>query len=149
MALVGCGGSTDSDGGSAKPASKPKPEGAKQSRCLAVPKGARSSLAAGLKRGHRLSGLVAVRSRGKFSGPADLTLGVYFVSADVKPSPGISTWAVGERAFKTGGGIIVAADPASRAVSTLGVDLSPDVLKGWGISRGAEGFGASQACVGK
>lgn len=148
VAHVGCGGSTD--GGAGKAESKPKPQAAQpKSRCLDVPKGGRSSIAAGLKSGHKPVGLSAVRSKDKFDGLNDLRLGVYFVSADVKPSPGIATWAVGEKAFKTGGGAIVAADSASRAASTLGVDIPSRTVVGWGITPDAEGYEASRACVGK
>lgn len=109
-----------------------------------MPAAARQSLASDLKRGRTLGKIKAVKSRGTFDGPTDLTLGVYFVSADVQPSPGAATWAFGARAFEGHTGIIVAADPAARAVSDLGVDAP---VEGWGITPAAEGYEESRECV--
>jgi hypothetical protein len=69
-----------------------------------------------------------------------------FLSAKVA-GLGVATWAVTADAYRGGSGVIFGAEPVSRRVSTYGVDVSPSVLKGWGISPGADGFAQSRTCA--
>jgi hypothetical protein len=88
-----------------------------------------------------------VKAQGDFSAaPRDFRDGVYFVSANLQ-SIGMATWAVGARAFRTGGGLIVAIGKTARAVANLGVDIPSGTLAHWGISTTTNGFAASRACV--
>ena len=103
------------------------------------------SLEDGLKRG-KLRNPQGVKSEGEFSGLRGLQEGVYFVSADVRPSPGIATWAVSAEQWRTGGGLILAIDPAARAVTDFGADLDPS---GFGLDGSAEGYEESRDCVGR
>jgi hypothetical protein len=114
--------------------------------CLNVPSAALGSLRSSLEPGHRIGRSAAVFAAGSVAGPTDLAHGVYFVTADVRPNPGLATWAFGGRAFRTGRGIIVGVDPAARAVSDLGVDIPPDRLGEWGLTESAVGYRASRDC---
>jgi hypothetical protein len=114
--------------------------------CLNVPSGALRSLRASLEPGHQIARSAAVFAAGSVAGPADLAHGVYFVTADVRPNPGLATWAFGGLAFRTGGGIIVGVDPAARCVSDLGADIPPDRLGEWGLTESAVGYRASRDC---
>ena len=145
VAFGGCGTSDDSgtqDGGSAATGPAPVKH---ESRCLSVPAAARSALANGLKGSRHLGKGAAVESRGSFAGFRDLEKGVYFVTYDVKPSPGLATWAFGAESFKTGGDIIIAVDPAARAVTDFGADLPEGFAS---LDRYADGFSESVKCAG-
>jgi len=121
-----------------------------QSRCEKVPSPLRASLADSLKKGRKLGASGAVRSDDDFSSaPPGLSQGhVYFVTADVRPNPGLSTWAVSEDSFKGQSGMILGVDAAARAVSDLGADIPRATLDAWGVTGSADGFSESQDCVG-
>jgi hypothetical protein len=112
-----------------------------------------SGLLAGLKDGLRAKARgkmgtpKAVRSHDQLGGLRDIREGpVYFVSAPVSGF-GTATWAVGGKAFRTGGGVILSVGPVARRVSIHGVDLPPSLLAGWGLTPAASGYAASRACV--
>jgi hypothetical protein len=95
----------------------------------------------------KLGAFRAVQSHGKFAPfPRSLQKGVYFVSAKVM-GLGVATWAVSADAYRGGSGVIYGAEPVSRRISILGVDMSPAVLKGWGISPATDGFAQSRTCA--
>jgi hypothetical protein len=56
---------------------------------------------------------------------------------------------MGRRAdsYAGGSGVIFGSEAVSRKVSTYGVDVGLDVLKGWGIAPIADGFSESRACL--
>jgi hypothetical protein len=54
---------------------------------------------------------------------------------------------VDARAFRTGGGLIIAMDLVSLKVSNLGVDIPSSTLRAWGLTIRAPGYEASRACV--
>jgi len=123
----------------------PKNEERAASRCEKVPKPLAKALRDGVKRG-KLGRLSGVQSRDGFGGFNSLAENAYFVSGDVRPSPGVATWIVSAEAFETGGGVIFAVDPAARAVSDFGVDVDPSVV---GASKDSDGFAESVKCAGK
>jgi hypothetical protein len=95
----------------------------------------------------KLGAFRAVKSRDKFGPfPRSLQAGVYFVSSKVA-GVGAATWAVSADAYRGGGGVIYSAEPVARKISTVGVDVSPAILKGWGISSSSDGFTESRACT--
>jgi len=95
----------------------------------------------------KLGAVRAVKSRDKFGPfPRSLQKGVYFVSSRVA-GVGAATWAVSADAYRGSSGVIYGAEPVARKISTYGVDVSPAVLKGWGISPGSDGFAQSRACT--
>jgi len=68
------------------------------------------------------------------------------VSGEVRPSPGLTTWAVGRGDFGTGAGVIVGVGPAARAVSDAGREIRTRTLESWGLDESADGYRASQSC---
>jgi hypothetical protein len=119
------------------------------SRCVTPGKAFLVNFKPGVKAKYRakLRLLRAVKSRGKFGPfPRSLQKGVYFVSSRV-PGVGVATWAVSADAYGGGSGVIYSAEPIARKISTYGIDVSPSILKGWGISSGSDGFAASRACI--
>ena len=128
------------------PAQPPAPV---RSRCLSPSDAFVAQFKKGVKANYRpkLGVFRAVRSRGKFGPiPRSLQKGVYFVSSKVA-GVGAATWAVSGDAYVGRGGAIYGAEPIARKISTYGVDISPTVLKGWGISPASDGFVASRACA--
>ena len=129
-ALAGCGGSSTRT---------------RASRCNDVPRVLRTSLERSLKSPRKLTSPAAVRSRDSFrAGLRDLSSGLYFVSADVRPDPGLTTWAVAVPAFPTGRGLIFGIGPAARAVSVYGAGLNTRALGG---TEHSDGYSASRACA--
>lgn len=147
IALLGCGEQTTSKENKKNDADADASKSAHRqvvSRCEKVKAPLTRALRDALKGDRKLKHLVAVRSEDKFSTPRGLTDGVYFVSGDVRPSPGISTWAVSKQAFETGGGLIFGIDEGARAVSDLGVDANLQTL---GLSETNDGFEQSRNCT--
>lgn len=150
LTFAGCSGEDGNEG-----ASEPPPPPAQETtgteaktanRCEKVSAALLSQLKSDLKAGRKLASPVGVKSRDTFDdGPRRLQEGVYFVSADVKPNPGIATWAVSAEAWRTGGGLIFGIDAAARAVTTFGVDVDPSTF---GLDEGTEGYDESRNCVG-
>ena len=125
------------------------PRGA-EAKCLKVSAGLLANLKDSLKgkaRG-KMGTPKGVKSGGTFSGPRDLQLGVYFVSARIA-GYGIATWAVGREAFRTGGGIVIGIGPVARRASDAGTFLtnSQGSAPGIGLTPAADGWAESQACV--
>lgn len=143
--LAACG---EPEGGGAGTATQQATQPQKAA-CLKVPSAARQAIEEALKGDRRISKTAAVRAEGAATGLADIREEVYFVTADVQPNPGLATWAFGREAFRTGGGIIIAVGPAARAVTDFGVDIAPDRLEEWGLTQSAEGYRASQECLGR
>jgi hypothetical protein len=117
-------------------------------QCLQVRASVLKSIRAGLHAAVRpqLRSARAVKARGTFTGPRGFSNGVYFISSNLR-ARGIATWAVNERLFRTGGGLIYAMGKTARAVSDFGADLPPSVLVGWGIKTTTYGYAQSRACV--
>ena len=113
-------------------------------RCEKAPRVVVNGLKDGLKRG-KLASAYGVRSSDEFTGPAGLQEGVYFVSANVKPNPGVATWGVSAEVWKTGGGLIFAIDKAARSVTDFGADVDPSIF---GLTESAEGYEESRECAG-
>jgi len=89
----------------------------------------------------------AVKSRGKFGPfPRSLQKGVYFLSSKVA-GVGAATWAVSADAYRGGSGVMYSAEPVARKISTYGIDVSPAILNGRGISSKSDGFAQSRACT--
>ena len=105
-----------------------------------------AATAGALKGNRTLAKAFAVRSEEEVTEPAPrgLTEGVYFLTADVQPNPGFSTWAVSEEWLETGGGVIYGIGPAARAASDLGVDVDPSM---WGLTEQSDGFSESVECA--
>jgi len=145
LALLASSAAFTACGASPEQAPPPESDGRATSRCEKVPKPLAKALRDGVKQG-RLGRLSGVQSKDRFEGFNGLAEGAYFVSGDVRPSPGVATWIVSAEAFQTGGGVIFAVDPAARAVSDFGVDVDPSVV---GASKDSDGFAESVKCAGK
>lgn len=113
---------------------------ARSKRCVAVPAPALKAIRSSLKSGHQLGRAWAVQSRTSFSLPT--LRGGYYVSIDVRPNPGISTWLVSRSFFRSGGGLAFGIDSAARAVSDLG-DLAN--VSAMGLTTG-DGLTVSRSC---
>jgi hypothetical protein len=129
------------------PATSEQATRAETAACIKVPAVARRSLQSSLRPGHRLGNMAGAWAAGPASGPSDITGQVYFVSAEVRPSPGVATWAFGRRAFRTGTGMIIGVDAAARSVSDLGADIPRERLAEWGLTQSVDGFRASRECL--
>jgi hypothetical protein len=108
-------------------------------------------LAAALRKAVRHEGefqrLFALRSKASFSDkdPA-VRSGVYFVSGNIGAA--VFTWAVNAPAWRTGAGLILAADHETRAVSPRRWVVSPRLLETrYGISEHTDGYGRARACA--
>lgn len=113
-------------------------------RCTPVPEVVLRALSGSLKGQRTIGSAQAVRTEETYRFPRDIAEGAWFVTADVRPNPGLSTWIVGAEAFSTGGGIIIGVDPAARAVSQAGELVS---LEAVGISEDDDGFQESIGCL--
>lgn len=72
--------------------------------------------------------------------------GVYFVSGNIGAA--VFTWAVNVEAWRTGAGLIVAADRETRAVSPRRWVVSPRLLEErYGISEHTDGYARARACA--
>jgi hypothetical protein len=118
-------------------------------RCLKLPKPMIWALKQGLTKKARrnLRRIAAVKSHQHFSGLSNgFKKGAYFVSAKVRHF-GIATWIADQSAFKTGGGFIAAVNKTARRVSDFGSLFTPSTLASYGITKGADGYRQSRACV--
>jgi hypothetical protein len=107
-----------------------------QSRaCLSVPQRVTKAIAATLDRG-KLHDAAAVKSRGDSPLPA-FAGGFYLVRVDVKPNPGVSTYAVENSLFHGGGGIVASVDESAAAAS-------PDIAEGPQV---VDGYDTLQNCA--
>jgi hypothetical protein len=99
------------------------------------------------RNGDRLQRLFAVRSKADFSERApDVRAGVYFASGN--EGAAVFTWAVNAQAWRTGTGLIVAADRQTRAVSPRRWAVNPRHLKQrFGISPHTDGYARARACA--
>jgi hypothetical protein len=89
----------------------------------------------------------AAKASGDFSNaPRGFSKGVYFISANLR-GKGIATWAVSTSFYRTGGGLIYAANSIARKVSDFGSDIPPSVLARWGITPQTSGYAKSRSCV--
>jgi hypothetical protein len=97
--------------------------------------------------GSELRRLVALRSRASFAGKAaEVRTGVYFVSGNIGAA--VFTWAVDEQAWRTGTGLIVAADRETRAVSPRRWVVGPRLLEErYGINEETDGYTRARACA--
>jgi hypothetical protein len=72
--------------------------------------------------------------------------GVYFIAGNAGAL--VYTWAVNAQAWRTGTGVIVAADDQTRAVSPKPWVVSPRRLaQRFGISPETDGYGRARACA--
>jgi hypothetical protein len=79
-----------------------------------------------------------------FTGPRELAGGAWFVTADIRPRPGLSTWIVSDEAFETGGGIIIGVDRAARVASSAGDPADRDTI---GFRPSSDGVQESRDCL--
>ena len=88
-----------------------------------------------------------MRSKASFAGKAaEVREGVYFVSGN--NGAAVFTWAVNAQAWRTGAGLIVAADPQTRAVSPHRWVVDPELLaERYGISERTDGYTQARACA--
>jgi hypothetical protein len=104
-----------------------------------------------LRKGVRHTGelrrLFALRSKASFSGKdPQVRAGVYFVSGNIGAA--VFTWAVNVRAWRTGAGLIVAADRETRAISPRRWIVGRRRLEErYGINEQTEGYGRARACA--
>ena len=113
--------------------------------CEAIPAALRTSLTDSLKGNRTLGQAYGVQTDEEF-GLRGIAEGAWFVTGDVRPNPGLSTWIVGDDAFTTGGGLIIGVSPSARAASTAGDLVSLDAI---GVAESSEGYEESVACFGK
>jgi hypothetical protein len=148
LATLAACGEESQDEQPAEQQAQERPRKEPAGRCQKVPAAARAALGDALKGRRKLGAASAVRSEQEVMqpAPAGFTEGVYFVTADVQPNPGLSTWAVDAELLRTGGGLAYVINPAARAASNLGVDVDPSR---WGLDEQSEGFEASMRCAGK
>ena len=118
---------------------------AAETSCEPVPAALRESLEDSLRGNRTLGQICAVRSGGHFGGLRTLAEDAWFVTGDVRPNPGLSTWIVSYGPFRTGGGAAVGVSPSARAVSDFGVEVSLDVI---GVTESSDGYQESVACFG-
>jgi hypothetical protein len=146
LGAVGCGNGDDASS-APSPASDAGPASQPSSVCPPAPHRLAAVLRQGARRGDRLRRLFAVRSKASFAGKApELREGVYFVSGN--DGAAVFTWAVNAQAWRTGAGLIVAADRQTRAVSPRRWIVSPELLeKRYGISEQTDGYGQARACA--
>jgi hypothetical protein len=72
--------------------------------------------------------------------------GVYFVSGTIGAM--VVTWAVNASAWRTGAGLIVAADQQTRAMSPRRWVMSPRQLEErFGINEETDGYARARACA--
>jgi hypothetical protein len=100
-----------------------------------------------VRRTGELRRLFALRSRASLSDKdPQVRSGVYFVSGTVGAA--VYTWAVNVQAWRTGAGLILAADRETRAVSPRRWVVSPRLLKTrYGISEQTDGYRRARACA--
>ena len=106
-----------------------------------------AALRAGARNGEHLRRLFAVRSHADFSAMApEVRDGVYFVAGNAGAL--VFTWAVNDQAWRTGRGLIVAADRQTRAVSPRRWAVGPRRLeRRFGISPETDGYARARACA--
>ena len=146
LGAVGCGAGSD-DSAPSSPASNPGSGQPSSDLCPPAPRALAAVIRRGTRRGDQLQRLFALRSRASFSGKApEVRDGVYFVSGAIGPM--VVTWAVNRSAWRTGAGLIVAADKQTRSVSPRRWIMSPKVLdERFGISAHTEGYARARACA--
>jgi hypothetical protein len=115
--------------------------------CPPTPRDLAAVLRTGLRDRGELRRLFALRSRASFSGKApEVRSGVYFVSGNIGAA--VFTWAVNFPAWRTGAGLIVAADRETRAVSPRRWVVSPRLLETrYGIGEHVDGYARARACA--
>jgi len=115
--------------------------------CPRAPRELAAVLRKGLRRRGELQRLFALRSRASFSDKdPEVRSGVYFVSGNVGAA--VFTWAVNVPAWRTGVGLIVAADRETRKVSPRRWVVSPRLLeRRYGISERVDGYARARACA--
>jgi hypothetical protein len=120
---------------------------ATSSACPHAPRELAAVLRKGLRRRGELQHVFALRSRASFSDKdPEVRSGVYFVSGNVGAA--VFTWAVNVPAWRTGAGLIVAADRATREVSPPRWVVGPRLLeKRYGISGRVDGYARARACA--
>lgn len=128
-------------------ASDAQPTGLASRVCPPAPHALATVLRREVRRGSELRRLFALRSRADFSDKdPQVRAGVYFVSGNIGPA--VFTWAVNARAWRTGAGLIVAADQQTRAVSPTPWVVGLRVLEErYGIGERTEGYVRARACA--
>lgn len=139
---TGCGRNEQPTGN--RPASHVAPD---SSTCPPAPGRLAMVLRQEARDGQRLQRLFAVRSNADFSRKApEVREGVYFVSGSIGAA--VFTWAVNELAWRTGAGLIVAADPQTRAASPRRWVVSSRQLdRRFGIGPQTDGYRRARACA--
>jgi hypothetical protein len=145
VGAAGCG-RLERDSSAQSPASD-APRAAFSSVCPRAPRELAAVLRKGLRHGGELQRLFALRSRASFTDKdPDVRSGVYFVSGNIGAE--VFTWAVNVPAWRTGAGLIVAADRETREVSPRRWVVGPRLLeKRYGISERIDGYARARACA--
>jgi hypothetical protein len=148
LVTAGCGAQAGSPAN--EQAARPRPAAHTATNsdiCPPAPRRLAAVLRQETRNGDRLQRLFAVRSKADFSGKAPgVREGVYFVSGNNGAL--VFTWAVNAQAWRTGTGLIVAADRQTRAVSPRRWAVnSRDLKQRFGISPETDGYGRARACA--
>jgi hypothetical protein len=144
--VLGVAACSGGDPSPPNPASDAQPAGV-SSVCPPAPSDLAAVLRKGVRRTGELRRLFALRSRASFSDKdAEVRAGVYFVSGNIGAA--VFTWAVNVKAWRTGAGLIVAADRETRAVSPRRWVASARLLeRRYGISEQTDGYARARACT--
>jgi hypothetical protein len=148
LATAGCGAGSDSPAN--EQAAHPRPAAqtaTDRNICPPAPRRLADILRQETRNGDRLKRLFAVRSNADFSDKAPAVRdGVYFVSGNIGAA--VFTWAVDTRAWRTGQGLIVAADVQTRAVSPRRWAVNPRQLgERFGIDPHTDGYARARSCA--
>jgi hypothetical protein len=146
LGAAGCGGDGN-DSAAVGPPSNAGRASSSSDVCPPAPRDLAAVLRTGARRGDQLRRLFALRSRASFSAKApEVREGVYFVSGTIGAM--VVTWAVNASAWRTGAGLIVAADQQTRAMSPRRWVMSPRQLEErFGINEETDGYARARACA--
>lgn len=144
LVAAGCGGERNEQPTDHRPGSDLPPG---SHTCPPAPRPLADVLRQEVRGGERLRRLFALRSKADFSRKAPAVReGVYFVSGNMGAA--VFTWAVNAQAWRTGTGLIVAADGQTRAVSPRRwVVDARDLGRRFGISPHTDGYARARACA--
>jgi hypothetical protein len=148
LIAAGCGDGTDSPANGQAASPRPTAQTSAHSHiCPPAPRRLAAVLRQETRNGDRLRRLFAVPSKTDLSGKApEVRDGVYFVSGN--NGAAVFTWAVNAQAWRTGAGLIVAADRQTRAISPRRWIVNPRRLEErFGISSETDGYARARACA--
>ena len=139
IGVAGCGGSED-----------------EASRCEPVSAWLLASLGDGFREEGRTLGDSAAVQTDLIEAPPSLAENLrfsWFVSADVRPKPGIETWVMSDETFRGGGGWVAGLSFLSAGGSAGPADPDAEywrrIMARYGVSEASDGFAESRECVEK